>query len=134
MNTTSTKRGVAVGNGSTTKAACKKCGDFFAIVNPIAMQLYDAGKLHCPACTNRKTIIWSRNSYADYLKTEYWKTRRQRALQKALFACQLCKCTECLDVHHNTYERIGGELDSDLIVLCRECHELFHARIDGLAY
>jgi hypothetical protein len=28
-----------------------------------------------------------------------------------------------LDVHHNTYERLGGEEISDVIPLCRECHQ-----------
>jgi len=31
-----------------------------------------------------------------------------------------------LDVHHNDYTRFGRERLSDLIVLCRECHEQYH--------
>lgn len=33
-------------------------------------------------------------------------------------------------VHHLTYERIGNELVSDLLVVCGECHEQIHAWID----
>ncbi len=31
-----------------------------------------------------------------------------------------------LDVHHRMYERRGEERDVDLIVLCHECHSIFH--------
>jgi hypothetical protein len=29
-------------------------------------------------------------------------------------------------VHHRTYERVGFERQSDLIVLCHDCHRDFH--------
>nr|DAW76172.1 MAG TPA: Protein of unknown function (DUF968) [Bacteriophage sp.] len=37
-------------------------------------------------------------------------------------------------MHHKTYENHGREFnrdiaDSDLIVLCRECHEKFHDKL-----
>jgi len=31
-----------------------------------------------------------------------------------------------LDAHHNTYERYGDESVYDLVVLCAQCHQLFH--------
>jgi len=31
-----------------------------------------------------------------------------------------------LDVHHLLYDRLGHEKLSDLIVLCRLCHNAFH--------
>lgn len=39
---------------------------------------------------------------------------------------QVCNCNAPLDVHHNTYERRGQERPSDLIALCRPCHEKHH--------
>lgn len=113
---------------------CRKCGQQFTIANTAALALYVAGKLDCMDCLRPKARTWSRETYGDYLQTELWAVRLKRALNKALFACQVCKDTERLEVHHNTYKRIGSELDSDLIVLCRGCHELFHARMGGLAY
>jgi hypothetical protein len=35
-----------------------------------------------------------------------------------------------LEVHHNTYERYGDESTFDLIVLCEQCHELFHGIVE----
>ena len=41
--------------------------------------------------------------------------------------CQVCNTDKSiLDTHHRTYERLGRELDGDLIVLCRDCHRIFH--------
>jgi len=81
--------------------------------------------------------------YAEYLKSNHWYYKRNKALNKAFFQCQVCNSKghiirpandpdfveyrECqLHVHHRTYERKGHELPQDLIVLCSECHELFH--------
>lgn len=65
--------------------------------------------------------------YKNYLKTEHWLNRRKKHLESANFRCQVCNRNEnTLDVHHRTYERRGEELFTDLIVLCRSCHDLFH--------
>lgn len=64
--------------------------------------------------------------YADYLKSELWQAKREIALARAGYKCQLCSKTQNLNVHHNTYDRIGKELETDLVVLCRDCHAKFH--------
>jgi len=74
------------------------------------------------------TRAWSKDTYQDYLQSDWWKSRRKRAMKKALYACQICKETKDLQVHHNTYERLGDELDSDMIVVCRNCHEMIHGK------
>ena len=33
-----------------------------------------------------------------------------------------------LHVHHLTYDRVGQEADSDLLVLCFQCHQKAHGR------
>lgn len=65
--------------------------------------------------------------YAEYLETEHWKLVRHSALNRIGHACQVCKSRGDLHVHHNSYERRGEELESDVIVLCADCHALFHA-------
>lgn len=65
--------------------------------------------------------------YREYLQSEWWSFIRSRRLRQAGFRCQICNEGGCvLDVHHRTYERVGAERLSDLTVLCRECHTLFH--------
>lgn len=65
-------------------------------------------------------------SYDEYLETPHWQEVRGRALARAGHACAICPATTRLEVHHRTYERLGAEADVDLVVLCRDCHRLFH--------
>lgn len=73
-----------------------------------------------------------RPTYNEYLNSRQWRERREYAIRRALGRCQVCNIeASYLHVHHRTYERLGAEYDADLLVLCRECHELFHAHIGG---
>ena len=67
--------------------------------------------------------------YRAYLQTDEWAHRRNIAVCCALHRCQVCYRGSRLEVHHRTYERVGHEMPEDLIVLCADCHELFHDRL-----
>ena len=70
-----------------------------------------------------------KKSYEDYLNSIEWKQKAEDIKFDRDFRCQLCNVSgyvKLLHVHHNTYERLGKEKDSDLIVLCCDCHKLFH--------
>jgi hypothetical protein len=68
--------------------------------------------------------------YKDYLQTEHWTSVRRRALEFSGDRCQLCNLSGVtLHVHHRTYDRLGDELDGDLIVLCAACHSKFHDKL-----
>jgi hypothetical protein len=64
--------------------------------------------------------------YYDYIQSEEWREKADRAKWRAGMRCQLCNRHGTLNAHHRTYERLGHELDEDLIVLCRDCHKMFH--------
>lgn len=65
--------------------------------------------------------------YREYLQTDEWQERRRQAMKRARFRCQLCNADKVrLNTHHRTYERRGYEDDKDLIVLCENCHSIFH--------
>lgn len=65
--------------------------------------------------------------YREYLRSPEWRRVRAAALLRAGNACQLdATHTRDLEVHHNTYERRGQELPSDVVVLCASCHRLHH--------
>lgn len=70
--------------------------------------------------------------YRAYLASPVWKAKRAEAL--AFHGCICNRCKEWgSDVHHKTYERVGGgELMEDFEVLCRECHEVHHS-LDPIA-
>jgi hypothetical protein len=65
-------------------------------------------------------------SYNEYLQSPHWKETRKRALERSGNHCSVCMSTKNLNVHHNNYERLGEELDTDLTVLCKKCHDIFY--------
>lgn len=83
---------------------------------------FSAGRLYAADAEGLRSL-----HYSDYLETEHWRMVRSAALDRSGHACQVCKARGDLHVHHNTYERRGEEVDSDVIVLCADCHALFHS-------
>lgn len=67
-----------------------------------------------------------RKKHADYLKTDTWKTKRLKVLQRDRHHCRKCGTENDLEVHHLTYKRFGNEKLTDLITLCRNCHNKQH--------
>lgn len=63
--------------------------------------------------------------YADYLQSEQWKERARRE-RRFNPNCSMCNRKGELHVHHRTYVRVGNEAQGDLIVLCDDCHTIFH--------
>lgn len=64
--------------------------------------------------------------YQEYIKSEEWRRLRKRWIDKFGMSC-VCGL-KGLDLHHHTYKRLGKELLTDLVLLCRECHEFVHTR------
>lgn len=67
-------------------------------------------------------------NYKEYMQSQEWRNRANIVKAHAGWRCQICHRHEndvTLDAHHNTYERLGHERLSDLICLCRDCHNLF---------
>jgi hypothetical protein len=72
-----------------------------------------------------------RLSYDEYLVSEHWIRKRSEAKSRAGYKCQLCGLFggKYLNVHHASYDRLGHESATDLIVLCRACHAKFHDKL-----
>lgn len=71
-----------------------------------------------------------RKSYRDYLRSPEWRERATAAKETAGWKCQICNKPgnySSLNAHHRTYDRVRNELPEDLIVLCGDCHDVFHA-------
>lgn len=73
--------------------------------------------------------------YKDFLNTPYWDGVRNYKLKRAKYCCELCGAKGILHVHHKTYECHGREhiksiANKDLVVLCKDCHEKFHDKLD----
>jgi len=64
--------------------------------------------------------------HRQYLQSPIWKEKRKKAIEFYGTICARCS-RYGTDVHHKTYDRVGGdEQMEDLEVLCRECHEAHH--------
>ena len=62
-----------------------------------------------------------------YLELPAWKQVRQKVLERDSY---LCICGErATYVHHKTYENLGQELLSDLVALCKNCHDGYHGSL-----
>lgn len=71
--------------------------------------------------------------YYEYMRSPAWARKR-----KAYFAsprtpkgCQGCGKRGRLDLHHNTYVRFTHERLSDLVPVCRACHQEIHRGFDS---
>jgi len=76
-----------------------------------------------------------RRSYAAYIASPDWITRRHRWYDEHLRrtgsapTCAVCSRPWRLrddDLHHASYARLGHEADSDLLPMCREHHQALH--------
>ena len=77
----------------------------------------------------QQTSFTRPSDYYEYIKSQEWIMKANNLKIERGFRCQMCNISGYvmnLNVHHNTYERLGREKDSDLIVLCANCHEIFH--------
>ncbi len=126
-------------------ATCCRCQCVFASKRNSRS---DLGKKICPTCESQDILDshkvfledwidtkWAthenpkmdKGSYSAYLHSKHWKKMRSIALKNASYKCQACSTKDSiLDVHHNSYDRLGNEDESDLIVLCRSCHAKVH--------
>ena len=65
--------------------------------------------------------------HRQFIRSPLWKGIRHNALNFHGSKCAVCG-KYATDVHHKNYDRFGGgELLSDLQVLCRGCHDAKHS-------
>lgn len=67
-----------------------------------------------------------RSLYDNYLGSPQWKSLRRAILARAGNVCERCHIRPATQGHHLTYERLGNETLSDLLAVCRDCHEELH--------
>jgi predicted restriction endonuclease len=104
--------------------AVTRDGATFAHISDLIELFLDELEARGTAVLNAKDL-----PYQEYLLTSHWQDVRHRALAYADHRCQLCGRGKVeLHVHHNTYERLGAERASDVVVLCAEHHAKFHGK------
>jgi 5-methylcytosine-specific restriction endonuclease McrA len=65
----------------------------------------------------------SGDRYVQVLCSSLWWERRSEIVEARGAVCEACGIDgEALELHHLTYENLGDENDSELVLLCGECH------------
>ena len=67
-------------------------------------------------------------TYRNYLASDHWQTVRDSYLATNGQLCGAGCGRIGQHLHHKTYERLGREELTDLILLCASCHENVHQR------
>ena len=79
---------------------------------------------HWPCTINGTTF----SSYKTYLKSDIWANRRAIFADGYEMRCGYCENTcKKPNLHHLSYANIGHEKDTDLVWLCRTCHDCVHS-------
>jgi hypothetical protein len=68
---------------------------------------------------------WAR--YNAYLATPGWAERRRLVIERCVGICEGCRLQRVTQVHHLTYENVCAEFLWELVGVCDECHERYHA-------
>jgi 5-methylcytosine-specific restriction endonuclease McrA len=74
---------------------------------------------------------WLTTEYKQHLRSRKWKLLCSEKKRQAGGQCEKCGCYWILQVHHVTYERLGNERLSDLMAVCKFCHEEMHDKIQA---
>lgn len=69
-----------------------------------------------------------KTEYAKYLKSNWWKERKEKYWNKHKKICFCCGL-EATELHHYDYTVLGKEKDYNLIPLCRSCHQEIHDKV-----
>ena len=69
-----------------------------------------------------------KEKYDRYLLSDRWKVKKNEFNQSRYSKkqCFVCGSKEKLHVHHKTYDRLYNEELTDLVCLCKDCHEKVH--------
>jgi hypothetical protein len=66
--------------------------------------------------------------YTAYIHSPEWRSLCREIYAERGHVCEMCGRTDtATDMHHKTYDRLGHELKSDLMIVC---HDVCHPRAD----
>jgi 5-methylcytosine-specific restriction endonuclease McrA len=78
----------------------------------------------------RRDLFWQ--YHKAYMHSTRWHLLRATVLTQSNYECASCKSKHVLQLHHRHYQTLGCESVDDVIVLCKQCHEMLHVAKDVL--
>jgi len=76
--------------------------------------------------TDELNMYMRKDEKYSYMQSKAWKTLRKQRLDIANNQCEHCGNTSNLNLHHQTYLRLGTEHINDMRILCSSCHTRLH--------
>ena len=73
----------------------------------------------------RQTEFWAK--YEAYRQSEKWKNIRKKVLLRSSGICEGCLDKKATQVHHLSYKHIENEFMFELVAICDDCHDRYHA-------
>ena len=70
---------------------------------------------------------WTRRKYKRYLRSAWWREKREEKLASQAYKCERCGGTAD-QVHHKHYDSLYEELNEDLVAICDPCHRREHGK------
>jgi len=70
-------------------------------------------------------------NYRSYISSSAWTKRKTLYYKTHPKKCARCGSGDDIHLHHHTYDRLGAELDADLVAVCEPCHKLIHKYHDA---
>lgn len=64
--------------------------------------------------------------YSEYLKSDKWKAKRLKVLERDNYTCKACETNKATQAHHLSYEFVFDEPLFHLISVCAPCHDKIH--------
>ena len=95
-----------------------------------------ARKLGQRGRTNTKRIRLAEMglTYRQYLQTEHWQTLRKAHIAAIGDQCQVENCSgRGVILHHRDYDQLGFERQTDVALVCSECHDKIHREMPALS-
>lgn len=68
-----------------------------------------------------------RDEYGEYLEGDYWAQISAKVMKRAHGICEGCLSQTAEQVHHVDYRNRGHEFAFQLVAICNECHDRYHA-------
>jgi hypothetical protein len=74
-------------------------------------------------------------THAEYWQCDHWKSFKKTYYETHKKICFHCHSDRRVTLHHTTYDRLGTELEKDVVPLCWWCHSKAHELIkEGKTY
>ncbi len=70
-----------------------------------------------------------RKRYDEYCVGDHWRLLKGRKFKECGRKCMRCKTKQQIHVHHVRYKNLVDVETTDLMVLCKDCHETLHSAI-----